>query len=433
MHSKCPRCGLIATRPSHLMRHMQSHLPPNERNTIACFKCNRTFCRRDVLLRHLRTAHTGQAKKDRRKSCLRCVEKKLKCDRKQPCSSCASSVSKCFFSDPAATHDSLSRTENEGNTTTQAVIADRSHSLLDTFSSQAFQSLETRTEPDIFFLAENISDWEIMDEIAMAPFPVPGVNKEHFNVQLNQRRQRGSMSSQSSSPSLHAFDLALDSLNTVLSGPGWSRVESISPSEEEVADRNNHVGLDHFDLVQPSSPLAGNLPGHKTASTFPQTPDSINLQPPNHFEITAEEHSLPFPRKLLRSTMGECDRPNDIEKVQEHLATMLSGPVFLDLDESNDQLYQLAIRLFEESVRLYFLNFHPVLPVVHLSTWCMKTCPAILLSAMACIGSLFSGHESSKQISKTFSRIFCLHIEWVVSRFPFFCDSTQLTLPYVGK
>ena len=161
-------------RPSHLTRHMRSHDSSRDRLAVLCTECGRCFSRKDVLLRHYRTAHTmrhsmqSRVKIGRRKSCLRCVQKKLKCDRQNPCSSCNKSNSQCSFVEEAVDNDTLDNA-NEGHSTT-GTSSTNDHLHAPTWP------LEIGPGSGESFEIEDIPDRSALDMMVSAPFLTDGMH-----------------------------------------------------------------------------------------------------------------------------------------------------------------------------------------------------------------------------------------------------------------
>ncbi|EKM80781.1 hypothetical protein AGABI1DRAFT_71303 [Agaricus bisporus var. burnettii JB137-S8] len=92
----CPHCPAKFTRTTHLNRHLRNHT--NER-LHCCETCNSQFTRSDLLNRHKKSCNNHPTR-FRRRSCVACMESKMKCDRQVPCSRCISRRNECVYGPP---------------------------------------------------------------------------------------------------------------------------------------------------------------------------------------------------------------------------------------------------------------------------------------------------------------------------------------------
>ncbi|XP_006460902.1 hypothetical protein AGABI2DRAFT_204206 [Agaricus bisporus var. bisporus H97] len=92
----CPHCPAKFTRTTHLNRHLRNHT--NER-LHCCETCNSQFTRSDLLNRHKKSCNNHPTR-FRRRSCVACMESKMRCDRQVPCSRCISRRNECVYGPP---------------------------------------------------------------------------------------------------------------------------------------------------------------------------------------------------------------------------------------------------------------------------------------------------------------------------------------------
>jgi hypothetical protein len=74
-----------------------------------------------------------------------------------------------------------------------------------------------------------------------------------------------------------------------------------------------------------------------------------------------------------------------------------------------------AIVLLKQFLNLYLTEFNSVIPMIHVPTWELSTCPSVLLAAMACIGAGFSDAEGSVELQASLSEISLQTLSWLVS------------------
>lgn len=74
-----------------------------------------------------------------------------------------------------------------------------------------------------------------------------------------------------------------------------------------------------------------------------------------------------------------------------------------------------AANLLKRLVDTYIAKFQPILPLLHVPTWDLGACPPVLVSAMACVGSLLSDDERVAGLTWSISDICMPMIAWLGS------------------
>ena len=121
---------------------------------------------------------------------------------------------------------------------------------------------------------------------------------------------------------------------------------------------------------------------------------------------------LPPLREVLEQTVGH--RPTIEETTLRDLIKVLSVPHIPSLNDSPALEALPAVAFLSQLVKVYFAEFHPVLPVVHLPTWRIEKCPTALLAAMACIGATYSTAEGSQEVAALLAEITQRALFWMV-------------------
>ena len=76
-----------------------------------------------------------------------------------------------------------------------------------------------------------------------------------------------------------------------------------------------------------------------------------------------------------------------------------------------------AVSFLGGFIKVYFAEFHPVLPVIHIPTWRIERCPTALLAAMACLGATYSTNDGSQEVSALLAEITQRALFWMVRPF----------------
>ncbi|KAL2435607.1 hypothetical protein ABEF95_006334 [Exophiala dermatitidis] len=458
----CPECHLVVARPSHLARHIQSHLPPSRREHFSCGECGRQFSRNDVLLRHLRTAHQAyiSRKKSAQKSCFRCVQKKLKCDRGHPCISCAKSSSMCKypaeepFDEPdvkegkietspkadlsledngSGQHSSFASSDGFANASTQGPdnvpglvghthTAAQSSSISQTFSSHTAQFIQPGT--DSFALGMVHSD------LAAFQTTSPTTTVHDYNqsmMNFDSAYLQGDLNFMSNPPRIAGM---------AEGGVDWLNLELDSPNAGDYAAQtigqvfNN--GLFQPVHAQPWASIGSESPFcNKIQSTIPARVDLPSTQetncPPNKvaesqtsaqqwpFDHTRnpepQKYRLPPLRQILQGTITSDGQ--DSGNTAKSLVQLLSDPVLPEISLVQDLNMMSALDLLKNSLDLYFSEFHSVLPVIHIPTFNMARVPTVTLAAMSCIGAMYSDDRLGTDQSWSLSEMCLQMIAWL--------------------
>ncbi|KAF8243372.1 hypothetical protein K440DRAFT_561894 [Wilcoxina mikolae CBS 423.85] len=69
-------------------------------------------------------------------------------------------------------------------------------------------------------------------------------------------------------------------------------------------------------------------------------------------------------------------------------------------------------------IKLYFEQFHPILPVIHRPSFCIERCPSVLLLAMVSIGASYSNLKNSKAFADSLSELCKRYLVWMAESDP---------------
>lgn len=122
---------------------------------------------------------------------------------------------------------------------------------------------------------------------------------------------------------------------------------------------------------------------------------------------------LPPLRQVLEQTVG--NRPAIEKSTLMDLIKILSAPQIPLLNDGPSLEALPAVTFLGQFIKIYFAEFHPVLPVIHKPTWRIEKCSTALLAAMACIGATYSTAEGSQEVSALLAEITQRALFWIVS------------------
>ncbi|KAL1849963.1 hypothetical protein Plec18170_007059 [Paecilomyces lecythidis] len=120
---------------------------------------------------------------------------------------------------------------------------------------------------------------------------------------------------------------------------------------------------------------------------------------------------LPPLREVLEQTVGHL--PAIETSTVKDLIRVLSAPLIPSLNDSPALEALPAVAFLGQLVKIYFAEFHPALPIIHVPTWRIEKCPNALLAAMACIGSTYSTAEGSQEVAALLAEITQRTLFWM--------------------
>lgn len=353
----CTQCTQTFTRPSHLQRHLQSHLSRRERDLKQCPRCERCFSRHDVLLRHLRSYHdlsTENIVKINKKSCERCIKRKTKCDRQLPCSTCkrAAVGSECCFIgveqqrlpiDSAdlttLSHEKTPETQMETDTMLDSELPAQNMAILDS-SFDAWTNSPSRPNWTGQLLSPSSCDPE--------PFLDPLMQLQTFELQLGD---------------LDWLDT--DLVNTLADAAAVVEQTAHSMATPSMMPNTQPFWANEPSLQTPRSETYASDRGGRAGNQPQQWP----------FDEDANDRAnLPSLQALLRGVMPSGPS-------QTHQTGIPSSKGFADAQR--------------RAVEAYFTVFHDILPVIHVPSFHTSTSPDVLKAAMSCLGSIFVSEKST--------------------------------------
>ncbi|KAH8820153.1 fungal-specific transcription factor domain-containing protein [Xylogone sp. PMI_703] len=432
---RCHDCHFTFGRPSHLDRHAASHHPRHQRKHLSCPQCDKSFLRSDVLLRHLRGVHQihPPRKGSSQRSCFHCVHKKLKCNREQPCQSCINAQSSCVYKKDATKINVDSELLDESAETLAYVSEDQIYPV--EMAQSSFQCAPESPTPqqDHGTHASNVEIPTPESYIMVDGTNSTTLSETHLPV-LDSYENSSTDNTTQCIITGSSLDIGINDLTSCMGfgsgGLDWldfqlqesvvdsqssidsSFMDTISvPSARDWAHQipDNATGLDSSSALRMESTASGNLPvrGPSQAWSAVQTwpfDQSRELQP--------SRYQLPPLHDVLQGAI--TNRYGGNLNTIESLIQLLSNPYIPRLDDSlGDHTIFPAVHLLQRTVEKYFTDFHSILPIIHIPTWTLSSCPTVLLTSMACIGAMTLGDADSMDKSKAFSELCTRMIHWL--------------------
>ncbi|KAH8689506.1 fungal-specific transcription factor domain-containing protein [Talaromyces proteolyticus] len=444
---QCDECPMSFSRPSHLTRHALSHRSRNDHSSsYNCTECDKKFFRKDILLRHLRSVHqkviTGKGSAQR--SCLRCVAKKMKCDRAHPCQSCIVTQSKCLYK-----HD---------NTQYQRTNA---FSAVNTPESEPPQHVNLQHQYSEDVLDNARSNHYLLCRESMNVTNFPQDNSEDLSMEegtgttllnndtepdLNPHAVSPNIGDQyiTSGPYIGSeiTDLLTNDVSLGYGGLDWLDIQlqdQLLPTntgyskEPIITPPTNLCGPNEYGFPLPPTRAWNNDTRPQNISINFVAPRSSSSQPNTQqwpFDSTREQvhqgYRLSSLREFLHGSLRTTS--NGCQKLTVSLVNLLSNKYVPKLDEdTNDYETLRSMHLLQRAIDSFISRFHSVLPMIHIPTFRLSTCPAVLVESMACIGAMLLEDADALDKAEVFSKICETVIIWLgVSDASSYCDLDYL-------
>ncbi|GAD92017.1 conserved hypothetical protein [Paecilomyces variotii No. 5] len=132
-----------------------------------------------------------------------------------------------------------------------------------------------------------------------------------------------------------------------------------------------------------------------------------------------DQNGEKFPRRYrlppLRDILQRTSMPTMGENADmlEEVANLLSGPYVPAMNDSTYDYTKLsALHFLQQTMDRFFVEFHPILPLVHIPTSGLFTCPTVLITAMACIGAMLMQDSESPEKTMAFSDLCTRMLFW---------------------
>jgi hypothetical protein len=411
----CSICNITVARPSHLERHRQSHLRRNERTLERCQHCDLSFSRRDVLLRHLRSTHHIEVNAVRsiRKSCTRCVERKLKCDRLQPCQTCVKAKFECTFvqCEPSTAASSRMRSGRQVLTSAANTPTTLIHCVTLDDAIAAATARDSRDNGSIVSKPHQLA----LTRQRTSSDAVPPEGMDYLDDSLEddsvQLQASTSIVLNDSGMQQRLTEHSIEMMPAMAEPYNTETPTAFEPSELFTPWADNLNWLD-FTLDSTWRICNDSHIGDTATSVAPTRagtrggPDIIAcLQRPPVQEWPFEDDlDGDMPPTTSYATLQLC---LDVEtEFSKHVRTLLERDVLPDIEHLTDHAFLNAHIAAQTAVDAYFTQFHEILPLVHKPTCRVSGRSSILVAAMASIGAMSSLSERPRHEIRVFSRAY---------------------------
>lgn len=346
---RCLECGVCFSKTEHLARHIRSH---TKEKPFSCGECGKSYSRQDSLLRHSRAHSRSQPKRSRGSVT-------------PSTSSQYSLVGESVQTEITARSDRTLRRDYDAES--QNSLSSSSFSKPPTTSvitgwggqtEQAGQALANGSlqhhgiEPDVGPPSTGQYVGNVFPDVPASIFNTP-TDLELLDIGLNAHEPAWLLGSD--------FDLnALDfPLSTAISEWGHPNPEDVL-SHQEVHDSSNALGRSKGHM-----PLSDLVPAVQYNWYTTLTRDVVCYESPD--QLYGQDHIDEAYREGLRCKL----QPNPSN-------TALPSADFLNL-----------------CIKLYFVRFNPVFPIVHAPSFRPSSENAILLLSVCSVGALFMGSATA--------------------------------------
>ncbi|KXN90128.1 Zinc finger protein klf1 [Leucoagaricus sp. SymC.cos] len=441
----CPHCPAKFTRTTHLNRHLRNHT--NER-LHRCDTCDSHFTRSDLLTRHKKSC-SNPTSRSRRRSCLACMESKIKCDRQVPCAKCVSKGTECVYG-PANRRLLVSPTTAKtskipgSSSTGPASTTEQNRGLNQTTTSASTSTSishpnhsGTKTSPQPNS-PSNTSVASSSSASTRTPEPIQSSGLTYVQdpeVYRQQSQLTGPIEpSIQTSPPAGPISSAYSSIPTFDNGfvnEGFSPPDSDSTStDDQLIPVSSHLSPAYDSDV--FTPFFTNI--------FPQlappsvlTEVTLNIEELNVRGDSPED--FPFARLLIDSSSSPPATQSPLFSADA--PTPKPDPLqTFEVDRGLGRLRPLSPdptpRELSHYLHIFFTTFLMQIPIVHAPTFRAEEKSPLLLSAMQACGALFVGtRRATDFISKTLAYARETLVHDFAKKSTDFIDQIQLILAVV--
>ncbi|KAJ4246077.1 hypothetical protein NW762_013822 [Fusarium torreyae] len=464
----CETCNLPFQRKEHYQRHLRTH---TKEKPFSCSECGQSFGRVDSLARHHSTLHLPTDRQDRDRpndrrrvsqACKPCSASKVKCDGEHPCQRCRLQDNECYYEPPAkrrvseATSDRPSVKRNRNSTggtdiaetinvnanvntnnsplSPPATVHDNGSKTLDHADAYISPAQDSFTE---LSRTEDLNiDVQPVDPLLESQHSVPG---DYPGAQLNHMDFLNS----DMFTGLTSTDTMPAPIPSILFGDTFETNNWLNCSADQVftplflqndasLDAINELWFDQAAFRMPQQPAVTQPTLDSTADqsavaelySRSHTPaiDQDAVEPREYVPVSIElDAQLTFP-DLSHLTADDVDHENlaHVDEIPDDVRENVTQAVMELQNHGNYPHFRHLVipptPVLNAWVQMYFEYFHPVMPILHKSTFSSSKRHWLLIFAVAAIGAHFSNIKEAQACSRAMHETIRRQCSTMVSR-----------------